>query len=347
MPSFFLCYLELLLQAFPSRRRCCWREMFCILFWVVIASAVPATVVLTLKNPTHDVIHLACSEDSIELLRVNGFWYEELTVSQMVAEGDNEHRIQLYLPQCSDIEVHEKSGHFKSPYHCHSYTTRQIGKMEYLYLLSGSTVTYRFCMKSNETQDVPQVEFFVFNDQIKYLNYISGVGNGRKLSTVRYTLRVATASESAVCSEFTFTAKESSYYFMTGWCKAGITYQYNITTHTRYLDFKDYHENKSCLALTEEHPCDLTVGRQFLSKSEKYCLLAHVIPHRNSREQTSRTTHIRVNARKRQEVVVIPITVIVVGVVGLLVVVVTYCCCCCRKCCRQRPRGRGYTLINV
>ena len=86
-----------------------------------------------------------------------------------------------------------------------------------------------------------------------------------------------------------------------------------------------------------------------MSKSEKYCLLAHIIPRRgNKHEMISSTTHIRVNSGKRGEVVVIPILVIVVGVVGLLVVVVTYCCCCCKKCCYgHRPRGRGYTLTNV
>ena len=85
------------------------------------------------------------------------------------------------------------------------------------------------------------------------------------------------------------------------------------------------------------------------SISEKYCLLAHVIPRREGkRKRVSGTTHIRVNAGKREEVVVIPILVIVMGVVGLLVVVVTYCCCCCKKCCwGRRSRGRQYTLINV
>ena len=334
----------------PTRRRCWWREILCFLFWIVIASAVPATIILTIQHRTQELIYLGYSGDTIELMSVDGFWYDDLTVSQVVVETeDRENRVQLYLPRCSDIEVYQKSGHYVSPYHCHSYPSRHIGTVEYTYLVSGSTVTYSICMKSNETQNVPQAQFFIFNNLLKYQDYVYGSSSGKKTSVFQQRMNIGTFLESAVCSKFTFTAKKSSYYFMTGWLPAGITYQYNITSHTKYLHFKDYRENKSCSALTGDHECEIPVGSQFLSKSEKYCLLAHIIPHSGNRHwRASPTTHVRVSSRKREEVVVIPILVILVGVVGLLVVVVTYCCCCCKKCCHgHRPRGRGYTLINV
>ena len=332
----------------PSRRWCWWREILCILFWIIIASAVPVTIVLTVKHRSHDMMYLGYGGDTIELLKVNGFWYDYLTVMQVVEADDHEHRIQLYLPPCSHIKVREKLGRYVSRYHHHSYPTRRMGTIDYLYLLPGSKVTYNICMKSNETYDQPQAKFFIFNEQRKYQDYINGVKNGKKVSVSEYKLSVGRSLRYA-CSEFTFTAEKSSYYFMAGSCNAGITYQYNVTSLKRYLDFKDYRGNKSCSALTEKHACEILVGTAFLSKSEKYCLLAHVIPHRhkNKHAHLSRTTHIRVNSGKRGEVVVIPTLVIVVGVMGLLVIVVTYFCCCCKKCFNQRPRGREYTIINA
>ena len=144
--------------------------------------------------------------------------------------------------------------------------------------------------------------------------------------------------------------QKSNYYFMTGSSAAGVTYQYNISMHTKFLNFKGNKENKSCSALTAKHECEIPVGSQFLSKSEEYCLLAHIIPRSggNKKRKILQTTHLRVNAGKRGEVIVIPIMVIVVGVVGLLVVVVTYCCCCCKKCCwGRRSSSQHYTLINA
>ena len=319
------------------------------MLWIVIASAVPATIVLTVQHQTLDTAHLGLGGDTVELLRVDGFWYEYLRVSQVLEGGDDEHRVQLYLPPCSDIEIHEKTTSYVSPTHRHSYPTRQMGVMEYIYLLSGSSVTYDFCAQSNETDYVPQAQFFVFNDRSKYLEYVFGQGNGKKMSVYNHRMTVGTSNKPTECSKFTFSAKKTGYYFMTGWADAGVTYQYNVTLHTKFLDFRDYRENKSCSALTVKRDCEIPVGSQFLSKSEKYCLLAHVIPRREGkRKRVSGTTHIRVNAGKREEVVVIPILVIVVSVVGLLVVVVTYCCCCCKKCCwGRRSRGRQYTLINV
>ena len=343
-------HTELLLQAVPSRRRCWWREGLCILLWVVIASAVPATIILTVKHHTLDVTHLGYEGDTVELLRVNGFWYEFLKVSQIVKESDDEHRVQLYLPLCSDIEIHEKSSYYRSPVHQHSQATRQMGVMEYLYLLVGSSVTYSFCMKSNTTEDVSGSQFFVFNDQIKYMEYVYGGTNGEKTSVYSHKLANGLPQGSLACLMFTFIAKKNSYYFMTGSSAAGVTYQYNISIYTKFLNFSDYKENKSCSALTVKHKCEIPVGSQFLSKSEEYCLLAHTIPRSegNKKKKILQTTHLRVNAGKRGEVIVIPIMVIVVGVVGLLVVVVTYCCCCCKKCCwGRRSSSRHYTLINA
>ena len=341
-------FTELLLQAVPSRRHCWWREILCVLLWIIIASAVPATIVLTIKHRTLDITHLGYTGDTIELLRVDGFWYEYLRISQVVEGGDDEHRVQLYLPRCSDVEIHETSSDYVSPYHQHSQKSRQMGAMQHVYLLSGSSVSYTFCMQSNETADTSKAMFFVFNDREKYTEYVYRDGNGKK-SVFQYKLAVGPSDQSPICSTFTFTAKKSNYYFMAGQCNGGVTYHYNVTLNTKFLNFKDYRENKSCSALTVNHDCEIPVGTQFLSKLEKYCLLAHIIP-RKGRSKLSPTTHLRVSAGKRGEVVAIPVMVIVVGVAGLLVVVVTYCCCCCKKCCLgHRPiiRGRRYTLISV
>ena len=305
---------------------------------------------LTVKHQTLDLVQLGYEGDTIELLRVNGFWYENLRVSQEVEGWDDEHRIQLYLPRCSDVEIYEKSSHYVSPYHKDSVKSRQMGVMLYVYLLSGSSVSYSFCMKSmNESVDTSGTMFFIFNDRAKYVEYVYREGNGKKTSIFQKKLSVARSDQSAICSTFTFTAKKSNYYFMAGQCSGGISYQYNVTLNTKFLNFRDYKENKSCSALTAKHDCEISVGTQFLSKSEKYCLLAHIIPRsKGDRRKMSPTTHLRVTAGKRGEVVAIPVIVIVVGVVGLLVVVVTYCCCCCKKCCwGQRLRSRQYTLISV
>ena len=62
------------------------------------------------------------------------------------------------------------------------YTATLGGDIQYIYLLSGSSVTYDFCAQSNETDYVPQAQFFVFNDRSKYLEYVFGQGNGKKMS---------------------------------------------------------------------------------------------------------------------------------------------------------------------
>ena len=337
--------IELLLQAVPSRRCFCWwREIACILFWIIIVSAIPVTVIVIIRHRSHDVTYLGYGGHTIELMKVNGFWYDDLTVSEVVEEGDSEHKIQLYLPPCSDIKVHEKSGHYISRKYQHSYPIRLLGTIDYLYLLPGSKVSYNLCLWSNET--VSPAQFFFFDDQKHYIDYINGDTDGVNTAIFYYDLAIGTPSKH-ICSQIIFTANTSAYYFMTGSCDAGVTYQYNVSTQTKLLEFRDYKENKSCAAVTESHSCDVPVGSAFLSKSEDYCLLAHILPHKKHSD-LSPTTHINVNAGKREEVMVIPILVIVVGVVGLLAVVVTYFCCCCKKCCcRNHPRNRGYTLINV
>ena len=333
------------MQAVPSRRRWfCWRELVCILLWIVIVTAIPITVVVIVRHRPHGITYLGYGGYTIELMRVNGFWYDDLTVSEILEEGDSEHKIQLYLPPCSHLRLHEKSYHFISQQNYHAYPIKSMASIEYLYLLPGSKVSYSICLWSNGT--VSPARFFFFDEHTKYSDYINGVTEGTKTSVFYYDLAIGNTSRK-ICSQVIMTAKKSSYYFMTGSCSAGVGYQYNVTTLKKFLNHRDYKENKSCVAVTESNSCDIPVGSAFLSKSEDYCLLAHIMPHKK-RSPLSPTTHINVDAGKREEVIVIPILIIVVGAVGLLAVVVTYFCCCCKKCCcRKQPKNRGYTLINI
>ena len=307
------------------------------MWFLIVLVGVSSLIVLALYPSSHSENRLAFQGDTIHLALANAFWYRDYCTAEHVEQSDGNRKLQFYTVPCEDIQTHYFQGHFQSRELYLTYKTRALGIVDYLYLLPGSNVSYNICLWTNQSL-ITSAEFFVFDSLHAYQDYISDVTEGRNTSVMHQELRIG-SPENPACSQITFIVNESAYYFMSADCPGGVTYQYNITSNVIYLNSTDYEEFLVC-SVTENEPCELGIGSNFLGAWKDICLLAYAIPSPLYSVDPP-TTHINVETLKRYQVLVIPATLIVIGILGLLgMLLVNFCTP------TRRKVRRGYSLIK-
>ena len=290
--------------------------------------------VLAFYPPSYSKNSLAFQGDTLYLASASEFWYSGFSVAEIVQHGDYNHKLQFYTVPCEDIRIHFLQDYFQRQEHYLTYRTRILGSMDYLYLLADSNLTYSVCLWSNQTFTVP-AEFLAFDSLSAYQNFIVGLTDGRDTSIMQQQLKIG-STENPACSTINFMANKSAYYFMSVDCPGGVTYQYNITSNVKYLNFTDY-ENFSTCTVTKEKTCQLVTDNTFFGAWKDVCLVAHVKPSLPFSTDPP-TTHIKVETMRKQNILIIPAIGISILVLFLFIFCIIISC---------RNHRKGYKSIPL
>ena len=318
-------------------------SLVAIIAGILIVSAFLVTVstfsALFAVNPTHINTMWVQEGDTVVAAKADAFWYKEIVLNEMLLDGDSDHSIDAWVLPCSGFEVKSNLLKFLSRTLHIYYETFLLGEQPGktpIYLLSGSKITYRFLIWANITLSTPPM-FYILNSNEAFQSFIRGKMDIAALH--RQQLAVGTPENPAL-TEVSFTVKSNGYYYMTGYSKSGISYQFNATEYVLYLNTSDYKGKYPTCHFSSGDSCSLATDGSFLGKKREYCLIAHI---NQPYSEDPPSTHIHIESRKRSEVlvfVVIPAAVsIAVVVVGIPIMIIAVY----RKRWPQSPR---YTTIQ-
>ncbi len=294
-------------QKFCAAMCCC---MF--VFVCVIVTGIAGLFALAFYDTNESDTQLGYPGDTIVAGRADGYWYKEFDVTQ---ETNDDHRIQLDVIPCSDQQTHILS---VSQENLTLSPLTETHTLAAEYLLPGSTIRYDMCVTANDTDDV-SASFFVFDAYSVFMDFFHERDNGLESSVMHQNIEMETSGE---CKRFSVehTAGHQSYYFHAIRFTGRVVGRYNVTSTIKFLNKTDY---DALCTVTRSQPCDLTFGRGFFGSSKDYCLLAFFTPEGSV---SSPITYIRVETKRRYDVLVLPAVLLVVGIAGLSTLL-SLCCC--------------------
>ena len=310
---------------------------------IIIALTVIVTIssfsVLFVINPTRVKTMWVQEGDTVVAAKADAFWYKEIAIDEILLDGDSDHSIDAWVLPCNGFEVKYNLLKFLSRTLHIYYETFLLGEQPGetpIYLLSGSKITYRFLIWANITLSTPPM-FYILNSNEAFQSFIRG--NTDVSALHRQQLAVGT-TENPALTEVSFTVKTNGYYYMTGYSKPGISYQFNATEYELYLNTSDYRGKYPTCHFSTGDSCLLTIDESFLGKNREYCLIANI---NQPYSVDPPSTHIHIESRKRNEVlvfVVVPAAVSIAAVVFVIpiVIIALY-----RK---NWPQSRRYTTIQ-
>ncbi len=308
---------------------------------ILIVSGVVSVIVVSMVHQTWDDTSLAYQGDTIKLALDSGFWYEYYEVVQEPKpRSDYPHDIQLYRVPSHRMFIRTNLGRYESEWMHLPYRTRMLASRQYLWLMKSSVITYSLCLWANGTVGSKSAEFFVFDSLPEYQNFVDEYTDGSD-AVSRHQLNIGTEEEPA-CSNVIFQAGKDAYYFMSAQCPEGVSYQYNITSLVKYVNYTDYEDLYAC-TVGVDHSCKVALddSDSIFGSASNVDLLAYVVPF-PPYLVVQPTTHVKVTAVKRYTILIIPSLVVIVGAL-ILVATMTACLVTWR---RRQYRRHGYVAIQ-
>ena len=216
---------------------------------------------------------LAHHNDTILLAEaVDSFWHKNITVQQCVQKEDDDHDSDIYAIKSNEVVLKWSAMLVQSPIFYQDLPTFKAGVQNYLYLLPGSSFTYRMCLASTTNQEQPAT-YFLFNDLEKYWNYVANTDSG-KTNSIFYKTLIAGKSNRTICTEISYNITKPSYYFMVVNSPAYITYFYNFTLNKTEYDMSGF---QSSCRVSDYNQCNVSLkGGVF--RHTKYDIIAYVRP---------------------------------------------------------------------
>ncbi len=308
---------------------------------ILIVSGVVSAIVMSVVHQTWDDTSLAYQGDTIKLALGSGFWYEYYEVVQEPKpRSDYPHDVQLYRVPSHRMLIRTYSGRYESEWMHLPYRTRMLASRQYLWLMKPSVITYSLCLWANGTVGSKSAEFFVFDSLPEYQNFVDEFTDGSD-AVSRHQLNIGTEEEPA-CSNVIFQAGKDAYYFMSAQCPEGVSYQYNISSLVKYVNYTDYEDLYAC-TVGEDHSCKVALDDtdSIFGSASNVDLLAYVVPFPPYLGAPP-TTHVKVTAVKRYTILIIPSMMVIVGIL-LLVATMTACLVTWK---RRRYQRHGYVAIR-
>ena len=257
--------------------------------------------------------------DTVLLSRLKPSDYSEVMLEEVLQAGDSNHVIDALLVPCKVLKSHFTSIHIRSRNLTLTSPTREFGEQPAytpIYLLAGSNVTYSFRIWSTMYQLKPP-EIVIFDNYESYLAFISGE-NDESHAIFRQRLQVGRNNPEVI--KISFQASTDSYYFITGYSEAGITYQFNATDNALYLNETDYINEFTVCRFSVGVSCSFQTNGTFLgSNTDNMCLIAHIV---KPPSQDPPSTHIVLTTKTCYDgLTILLATVSIIIVISLLLFV--------------------------
>ena len=288
------------------------------LLLLVFVGSIVAMSVLGVTKPSQSKETRVMEGDTVILGEITSFYYKKVELREILKYEDSDHSINAFLLKCNRLRKRFTTVDFQSRTLYLYSSTYLLGEQPGntpIYLLAGSSVSYRFLISTNHSLSA-QPEFFIFNNYNDYREFIFGKMEGVKKAIYRQELSVG-SPQNPKLTEIIFTPPKDGYYFMTGYSEAGVSYQFNATDYVQYLNVSDYIGKYPTCRFNSELSCSFTTDTAFLGTDAKYCLIAHI---ERPFSEDPPSTHIEVHTKKRYDILVIPGVVAVVSGIALVTV---------------------------
>ena len=309
---------------------------------IMLCGALVALPTLAYRNPSQSNEIWVQEGDTVILERIKSSEYKDIEVWERLKNEDSDHSIDAFLLSCHDLTNHFTTIYFQSRTLYLYSSTYLLGEQPGntpIYLLAGSSVSYRFLISANLSLSA-QPEFFVFDNYNDYREFIFGKMEGVKKAIYRQELSVG-SPQNPKLTEIIFTPPKDGYYFITGYSEAGVSYQFNATDYVQYLNVSDYIGKYPTCRFNSELSCSFTTDTAFLGTDAKYCLIADI---ERPFSEDPPSTHIEVHTKKRYDILVIPGVVAVVS--GIALVTVSFVAIVASIAKRRSQSRSGYTSIQ-
>ena len=302
---------------------------------IVLLTAVIAAATLVETRPENTKRVETMEGTTVYLDSQKGVWYRGWEVSDCASEGggveggvsgigSDSVAGNIQLVDSDDVVLFEENV-VKDD--VEGYQNSQLLKTLHgpLYLMSGSTVSYQFCLTTNFTSSHSphrqlSSEFLIFNDIMDYTNYIHSSGrSGRETAIFHKETLIPSIGQSS-CSNVTFRITKPDFYFTMYKLPPHVELQYHADIHVVYLNYTRYQlkEESECM-LEPSGSCDIEIPGTFSTKD--YTILAYIPL--QSADIAPNSTHLCVTTKQSLLVTVLP--GVIAGVILLLLAVVLIC----------------------
>ena len=239
----------------------------------------------------------------------------EITLVEEVQFYDTEHLVSVYLPNCNNLVFHNKSYLYMSKQLEENFVPRSLGVHSYIYMLQGSSLTYKICLKG--LQGNAWIKLFVFDSLESFNDYQADITDGIDTSILHVQFTVN--SSIPHCTELEVSVKNEDFFFFVGETNNPVTYQYNITGIVVTLNIMDYIE---VCTVASSKDCTLSLK----GISDDVCVLAYTHP-LSKYLDTSISTHVNLDVKTgEKESLITPILTGVI-MVGLIIILTITCAC--------------------
>ena len=318
----------------------------CILIIIVCTSALVVglcsitSVVLNRSSPSlhnkyDDYTKEELQKENVTTLseRIDGSNFGEVTLTEELRLYDSEHLLSVYIPECKNLVFHNESYLYMSKDLEETFDTRNLGLHSYIYMLEGSFVLYRICLKG--IQEDAQIKLFVFDNLDSFDDYQADLTNGVDTSLLHKDFSVNATS--LHCTEFEVSVKNEGFFFFVGEANNPVTYQYNVTGIVMKLSYTNYSE--AC-TISSTEGCTLSLKEL----SGDICVLVHTRP-LSKYVDDSTITHvvIDVKANDNKSQLILLLSAPLVGVAVVVSCLITMCVGFCYLRCKKKQH---YVRMN-
>ena len=308
--------------AIDNRKRI-WVYMGYTMVMIVVLAALATAATVAYQQHSSSTIKRVMEGDTVLLSRLNPSDLSlEITLQEVLQTGDSNHAIDAFLVPCKALKNHFTTINFQSRNLTLTYPTYEFGEQPAntpIYLLAGSNVTYTFRIWAPMYQ-IKSPEFVIFDNYDSYSTFVAG---DHDETNAIFHQQLTVGPNNPVITEVTFHAPEDSYYFITGYAEAGLTYQFNATDNVFFLNETDYMNKYTACHFSVGDSCSFQARSNYFGSSTAMCLIAHI---NKPPAEDPPSTHIIINTKNNYDALVLfpPfLATISFIIVVLLLIVVT------------------------
>ncbi len=197
---------------------------------------------------------------------VRGRDYSQVSVSQFQGAYQQSkiffvHREKLLSPHLDKKTEESLPSENQKP-------STEAGLIRYRYFLSGSSLTYTFCIGSKQPV-YEDATILIFNDEQKYKDFQDDPKSGAILSVAQKKATIGIGSRK--CTTMTYDTSINTNLFITVLTPANISFNYIYSPHRYFYNESDY--TSRCNVSSSSRPCEAS-----LTEGMELSLLAYIIP---------------------------------------------------------------------
>lgn len=218
-----------------------------------------------------------------------------LSINEVVLNGDDYHNCYVLVVPVSTLNYHWQT--ITDSYNTTTIVDRlPIVNYMYVYLLSGSTVTMDICL--GNVSNSPIATLYGFDNETAFVEYNEYLSANNPVYTI--ALNVG-SSGNLICTNTTFTAQSSKYYFFILLAPLkGTTYSVKTVVSQKYINYREYISNYSLCVVASGHNCSVSLSINNQVVNNDVVVLAYTKPNYSL---SSKINHLDITMQGEQNTV--------------------------------------------